>query len=1181
MSGKARRHASSQVKQEPELLGPRRENPKGSLPPQTILEPNIATETPLLDQFSLDDPILGGSGMPGWALDTNIDKDNRTGSLTATQDHGDVGNTRVVASGGLGEGGPTASVQGTQTLTGTDTDSLVRSAGVSYEGNKAVANVGQTTKVKKGPDTTTSVGLVRGGYDHGTGGVLAGATASQGIASDVGSVTTTARVDIDTSNGVQGIDAAVGRQTVLSTNKTDAMTTSHEVTARNGQIGASTAQTDTWQDEGGAQQTHTRAATVTTDGNNIAVGGSAGRATKTDVAATNTVANASLGTQGGTAGASHTRTLASNDTDSQSRTSAVQVGTDGSGSMATGTTAQFTDANGAERRQSSNVALHRKADGSMGGAASTSKSVKNADGSSAGSNASVRASTDGSFAVAGGRSNTDANGRTTAVQGNAGAKLNKHGQVESVQGSGNVQVGAVNVKAGVMATFGKKQLVENADGGGVMTIDDSIGGSAGGGASRTGSKGLLDDPGKSANVGIDAGMMKARRVHRVLTKAQVKEFKENGKVEGLEELSLDNLDTWQVGEGVDETSGHNLGGKAGVDTGVVEIEAGLSTKSDKSLKLRKVAKNTLELDLSEGTDNAINGGLKNKVAHAGHQRTKSHGSQLVVRLDLEQIRDPKAVIAYIREHGQAPEGVKGVVLVKSKKSAGLKDKTSYGVGGLEGHVSSGTNESVETDGEGRVTETREGYRGAGFMSHSYNDSLTSIQNHEGDTSFLVSSTVNSDSAWDAQKALARGAGMGRDVHDTHSKIADASGNDQTRQWGITYELSEETITQYLDKLRNGQAETNWLADSDDAATLNTALLVARGIGGGDPEAATDYIRRALARYVKDGGSGAIDSIRKTMGIKPEPDLKLAGDEYMNGPKWRFDTKGKTAEIEAALAEERPKTARRLYRKHLAWLRARKAAIADHKRYPDLPSELRSQQLSQTSSVIREFRTLRTKIRSQIRTQNKIARSAVDASMGSEMDEAFGEVMTANEIYDAENVTKGTAGKVDHAKDEPMGPVRPDYVPEPTTKDLVKQDLQEELDAEEAAKEAREDKDEANSPIIEDETDSDELVEMQRSVKKATKYARGVRARYRKTQKLMMKAAPTGKPGFVIGMSSFVESGIDYELMNTAIKNAQRRCDSAKDKKYVMGEVRGARALGRSSKKNASRAIKHFKSALGS
>lgn len=928
------------------------------------------------------------------------------------------------------------------------------------------------------------------------------------------------------------------------------------------------------------------------------VGSVAGaRVVQDDVSRVSTEGGATWDGEKASLGFGRERVLGSRDGDHLTASTRAEVDTEGGFSLARSGGSQATEPGPdgpTTTRSASQNTLGRTADGMWSAGRSHSETRVAADGgkTTAGRTMSLAAGEDGGMSVAlgGHRTQVDRDGKQVSASRVAGSMtVNDRGELDELAGSTALSRGAVDASASVSLKLGSKTIDKQADGGGIVTEHNAIGGAIGAGASdkRGEHDGWYKNAGPRAKGGAHAEMSSSRKTHRRLTPSQMSAFEQTGQMPALERLALDNLTDWQVGEGIDTSHTRGLGAEGELDSGVVKATAGASTSWTSSVRIRKVARTAVDVTVEAGDSDSVQAALGNRVMSAGHSLRDSTLDKTVVRLDLDKVEDPEAVIRYIEEHGTAPLGVDGVILVSTSASEATDARTDVSLLALTAHVASGTSETVEEEPDGHRTETRRGYRGAGFMSHSFNDALTSVELDNGETRFYVRRSLTTDSAWDGQQRLAKMNNTYRDVENVAGELDDAHGD---RTWSVSYEIPEAAMVEFLKKVQTGEAATWWLSDRGDGEDLKEALERARALarageasGLEDVEAsfkelAIDEIQRAVSRLVADGGESALRAIQKTVGIAPQGDLELEGDEFLNGPAWRLEADAAHAEIEALTDRFELSEARRRYSQQVSSLKHRKSAVQDRRRYPDLPESVRRMQVRETQAMLERFFALKDKLRRKIRDDEVLARGSVEASMGAEMEAAFGQILTADERRDAEQVTAGSPDKIDHAMDATPLVQREDYEPEPITVDLVMWELQDELDAAHALDEAFEDEMDVEyreSATVRDESrDSDQEQERQHSIRLVRISVDSATASYTAAQAKMSQAAPfMYRSGFSDGLSIYKEASTHYQPMQDAIADAEANVgDSSK-------HVPVARFLAARVKRESMRASKAFQRAI--
>jgi hypothetical protein len=386
---------------------------------------------------------------------------------------------------------------------------------------------------------------------------------------------------------------------------------------------------------------------------------------------------------------------------------------------------------------------------------------------------------------------------------------------------------------------------------------------------------------------------------------------------------------------VGETLGHGtsdsgtIGGSATVQGATGSIAKTKSSTDEKTV--RRVSANVFEVTATHSGTDGVSGGLKGNGIGLTKSKSETAGNSVTYRFDLAT---PEGQVAFQQYQtlGIVPTG-KGGKQVSETESKAEDVKSGVSVFGLlsDTHTQESW-ESTTRDEKGKHEEY------GGKKSHTVSTGWIG-RNIFGDKNTHQSVSLLSKQENDKASAYRVEAHFGGE---------DGSHNRK----GIRDLVSDF----YDDKRASAKASGDWTLTADiDPAAMARWLQIVERKGIKDPDAQMRY----LSELTKEHGFAAC-------GMEYGGDTKLAwnvelkGDKNFPGEKGRaeHDAKVKAYTELMKISMASPESLVKNIQGEIADLEARKAAVADPKRYTDLPDKVRMQQLSLIDEQIAQFKAVR-------------------------------------------------------------------------------------------------------------------------------------------------------------------------------------------------------------------------------
>ena len=610
----------------------------------------------------------------------------------------------------------------------------------------------------------------------------------------------------------------------------------------------------------------------------------------------------------------------------------VSVGADGIAAGASSTnTETLRDGSQTASTKSGGLGLSKEG---VTGHAGYATATKNADGTAQEDSIGATANfSEGKYGVQGSSAQKDKESETKlGVSGGVGVDMRADGQLEGMSGNLKVDKGPVNVVVAGEVTF-KLEEPKQVDGQWIVTYKTSASGTLGGGAE-----------GKAASV--EASVSAAERQtgsRHFKTKDEADAFYKKGPQDVSAPTSAAKASEMAVGDRSSKSSsvGGTVGGSAVVEGVKLGVKFNLgSTHTATVIKTEgsKVQVETVDTS-TKGVEGTIGGpgvGIK-----GGLSSSKSQG--IMVEFDLAT-PDGKANFEAMQHDGKLPPGVQADAETTSTSDSKVGGAN---LGPIDITNTATVEESVTTTKKGETIEKSTGTDSIGIDAgllgkHTETASFGSTEVNDKARTYNTQATVDSSDAQATNESLAQATG-------THYN-ANVQGAPKGK-WTVASQFNEAQIQTLIGQIKGG----HFNADSLIYQSGYGKDLISAVKGGAD----MDGIRHALSEFVANSGARGLQLIRDTVGGTYNFDLGLAGDPYFTGTTGRLQLEQQLADYKQRLTK-RDDPAKLLgdVAATLKFAQERQIAIGDPKRYPELPTELRTKEIAKSQSSIDALTALR-------------------------------------------------------------------------------------------------------------------------------------------------------------------------------------------------------------------------------
>jgi|GEM_PF-3036158 len=454
---------------------------------------------------------------------------------------------------------------------------------------------------------------------------------------------------------------------------------------------------------------------------------------------------------------------------------------------------------------------------------------------------------------------------------------------------------------------------------------------------------------KGQHTGASGSFEKAssrERTFNFATEAEAKAFYANNDPVALMRKPSDPGDL-KVGETTSQEDTTTLSAGANASAGVVEVGMSVVDVEKHGVKVFRMSKRDAVVEISRQAIRGYGGSLGAGGSGVAWGTSRDRSSSYKARFDLK--RHKKAFQDFVRSRGKVAPPKGSFEIIGTAQTMREVDYTKIKLAGLQAGKTEYLEESERREGGKKVEQTKGGQNVAAeaplLGKVSRTNEMTITETDDTDRLYVSTTSIDDTHATDATKALGRATDAKLDVN----VKGKSSG-----QWKITTLFSERQIDQMIakltssrDKERHGDYEMH---DKGPLKALISRLKAARGD--------RDAQRRAFGLFVKNGGSAALQIVRKYTGGKTEQHLELVGDATFPGLKGRVALERRLAAFRKDLAGKADFAG--LVRRIRGTLRheeRRLRRMTDPKRYPDLPPSLRQSEVELCRGFIVELQNL--------------------------------------------------------------------------------------------------------------------------------------------------------------------------------------------------------------------------------
>ena len=441
--------------------------------------------------------------------------------------------------------------------------------------------------------------------------------------------------------------------------------------------------------------------------------------------------------------------------------------------------------------------------------------------------------------------------------------------------------------------------------------------------------------GMGANAGVSkSGFEDGTRSFK--TKEEAAEFREHAGErikDAVDPTTVEGALSLEVGES--RGTGGAIEGSLGGSASFEGATAGVSghDKKTEEVDVRRVSGTVVEATYMKASEKGVDleGGGYGVTANAGHSSNKH--SAVTVRFDLGTSEGKAAFEKFGRDH-QVP--ARGGKVVSTDDGKGEESHDGMKIAGM-GSAKYGQHTSEDTT----VDEDGKHERYQGDNTHDVN--TTRLSRFLGDKD--LHSSVEIVSRQENDKAAG---------YSVEGKFSGDSGTHNRAQMRHLMGIEENFDESKVDKGHSGE----WTMSAELSAKAIAAVEKYddryKGLKNDDDK------MRALAQAVAEHGGNAINHFESMGGKSLTWDVELKGDKNFPGREGRVLTEQKIRQFGAELAANPgsgPTVAGQV-QAELDALKARRHAVADPKKYLDLPDALRNQQLAGIDAEIGSLESLR-------------------------------------------------------------------------------------------------------------------------------------------------------------------------------------------------------------------------------
>jgi hypothetical protein len=401
----------------------------------------------------------------------------------------------------------------------------------------------------------------------------------------------------------------------------------------------------------------------------------------------------------------------------------------------------------------------------------------------------------------------------------------------------------------------------------------------------------------------------------------------------------------QPGERIAEGSSEGIGVKGSVGNDSAKIGANVGAKKGEETAVEMGHGGFVTVERTFSNELSAGGSVGNVVSVGGKETFKNLKMiKIRVPLGTEEKPDERGRAAYDAFLASGAVNPPAETIATTDMS-GRTSGREISVGPLTIMNTSEVRDTTTYTEEGKTEESL-GKRTRGYKldlpiiggEGEYSSSMRAIEVNDEERGYLLSSEVKLEGAHDTSHELARATGTKERSETDIGEDTRSSG-----KWRVESAMSPDAADRFVAKVKSGEFDPRF--GTTKAGTTVTGpgerLQEAIAEAGDDP----DLQRKALAKFVAEGGEDAIRQLRRYGGGKEEYFLTLTDDKgepdpMFRGVEGRIEMEAKIADCEAqaASATEDPGLALMRVKSVMSEARAR-VAIITPERYPDLPPEL--------------------------------------------------------------------------------------------------------------------------------------------------------------------------------------------------------------------------------------------------
>lgn len=417
-------------------------------------------------------------------------------------------------------------------------------------------------------------------------------------------------------------------------------------------------------------------------------------------------------------------------------------------------------------------------------------------------------------------------------------------------------------------------------------------------------------------------------------------------------VDIDPSDAQSLGQGdsITESSSTGLRANGSVNIEGVTVGASINVGSNHTVQVTGLGDQQISVKV---TDQAILGagatlGVVGLSMGVSGQTSQTDG--FIVDFDLSTETGRRS-FNFLREHGILSGS--GYNMRASIEGTSDQRTTTIGVAGASLAMTSTVSETTTTHTDGHTVAERQGTDSSALTvpllgSFNESDSLTATDDSNVENrTYTVRNTVSGSDTGDVNTEIARSTG-------THYNTPSSElSNQSSRNWTITSSFSHRQVSQLVSAIRAGRFNYHRLIYQ---AGHGEDFIQAVRSAGND----WDAIDRAFTEFISETGDKGLELVRDTISARPVFSIELQGDPYLRGESGHTALRNRITAFSDSLSSEtgNPRSIGISINREISEQQIRLAAISDPERYPDLPNELRHQEVTRSQAEISELENLR-------------------------------------------------------------------------------------------------------------------------------------------------------------------------------------------------------------------------------